>query len=66
VELSEDRLKELLASTVALETVKQMIEVIEGGMEVRIISNDKPTMTIRSRFYLVKYLAKLGWSEKAA
>jgi hypothetical protein len=57
VELDEARLRELLTSPLADETVDHLRRVLDGGMHVRITSVDKPTMTISSRFYLDKLLA---------
>jgi hypothetical protein len=65
VELNEKRLAELLASPLAEETVQHMITVMEDGMEVRIVSDNKPTMTITSKFYLTKYLQNgFGWAAR--
>jgi hypothetical protein len=63
VELNEDKLEELLTSPLAGETVDHLHRALEEGMEVRITSEDKPTMTVSSRFYLDKLLAnRFGWA----
>jgi hypothetical protein len=57
VELNEIKLQELLRSPLAAETVEHLRHAIDQGMEVRITSMDKPTLTVGSRFYLDKLLA---------
>jgi hypothetical protein len=56
VELDEYRLRELLGSPLAGETVDHLFRALEEGREVRITSRDKPTMTIKTRFYFEKLL----------
>lgn len=58
--LDENKLRELLTSPLAKETVEHLYQALDGGM---ITSADKPTMTVGTRHYLDKLLANhFGWS----
>jgi hypothetical protein len=63
--LDEHKLRELLTSPLAKETVGHLYRALNEGITVKITSADKPTMTVDSRFYLDKLLANhFKWPSK--